>query len=116
MLCFVGIHGYLFFPGEINECYYIDGSWARSETKTGADECKSIEVTGGTSKITSGIYTKTLEYPKSLLEGPVWKHQKNNRYIFNTKSQNGWKIGVREHFNNGKFYYASKMFFKNPEQ
>ena len=101
----------IFSPGEINECDYIDGSGARIVTKMGADECNSIEVFGGISKTTNGIYDKTQEYPKSLLEGPVWKHKNNNRYIFNANSTNGWRIGIREHFDNGKFYYTSMNFF-----
>merc|ERR1719273_3108450 len=71
------------------------------------DNCYSIEVTGGSST-TRGIYFKTEEYVESAPENPVWKHQENDRYIFNTGSSRGWRIGKKDHLATGKSYYSSK--------
>ena len=99
-----------FFPGDSEDCHLIEGAGGRSGTTKGAD-CQSIEVSGGT-RITNGIYNRTQEYVESSLEEPVWKRQKYDRYIFKTESLDGFRIGKEDNFNNGKFYYASKDFFR----
>ena len=70
------------------------------------DDCNSIKVTGR-SRTTRGVYLKSQEYAESTPENPVWKHQKNDRYIFNTGSSDGWKIGKTDHLSNSKFYFSS---------
>ena len=72
------------------------------------EDCYSIEVIGGRSKTTRGVYFRTEEYAASdAPENPVWKHQTNDRYIFNTGTSKGWRIGKYDHLYNRKSFYAS---------
>ena len=68
----------------------------------------SIEVTGK-SRATAGIYLKTNESAEAAPNNPVWKHERRNRYIFNTGSSAGWRIGKKDHLSSGKFYYKSNF-------
>ena len=80
-----------FFPGEI--------------------DCFSIEVTGGRSSTPRGLYFLTQEKIESAPQNPVWKHQNEDRYIFNTGSSEGWRLGKKDHLTDGKFYFAGNLFF-----
>ena len=81
------LHKSVSFPGEINDCH-------------------SIEVSGS-SNTTAGVYMRTDEFANDAPENPVWKHSKNDRYIFNTGTSIGWRIGRKDHLSNGKYYYKS---------
>jgi hypothetical protein len=71
------------------------------------DDCYSIIVTGGRSRILQGEYIKTENYADSAPENPIYKKKTSNRYIFNTGSSKGWSIGKKDHLDSGRSYYSS---------
>ena len=76
------------------------------------DSCFSIKVIGD-SKTSRGDYFMTNFTAKDAPENPVWVHSDNNRYIFNTGSSSGWRIGRKGHLSTGKSYYKGKTIFFN---
>ena len=62
----------------------------------------------GSQETSTGIYETTHEKAAEAPENPVWKHPNKDRYIFNTGSSNGWRIGYNGHLVSGKYYYKSK--------
>ena len=72
-------------------------------------KCPFIRVNGGYST-TSGVYTKG--YVVDERDNPVWKHSEgNDRYVFNTGSSTGWRIGRNVGLSTGSYYFKSKIFF-----
>ena len=72
-------------------------------------DCGTIQVSEGssTAKSTHGIYY--LSEDKSGPNNPVWKLKDQDRYIFNTGSSSGLKIGDASNLKTGSsYYYPSK--------
>ena len=66
----------------------------------------------GRSSTTAGVYSRTNEVAIRAPDNPVWKHSKgNDRYIFNTGSSKGWRIGEKVDLSTGAHWYKSKMIF-----
>jgi len=95
---------------------HITGNWGNCDEtcplpKTGDvdDDCSSILVTGRSQSI-AGEYLRTYDVAENAPKNPVWKHTNNDRYIFNTGSSVGWRIGKKAHLTSGKSYYKSRQY------
>ena len=71
------------------------------------NDCEFIEVTDG-SYLTTGIYIKTDKRVSNAPNNSVWKHPDEDRYIFNTGSAKGWRIGEKSHLKTEEFDYKSE--------
>ena len=76
--------------------------------------CHRIEVIGE-SDADSG-YSGTFELSdKRADDAPnnlVWKKPKEDKYIFNTGTSFGWRIGPEDGLKSGKWWYKSNRFLK----
>ena len=67
----------------------------------------------GGSSTTDGIYSMTNDSADAAPNNRVWKHSEgNDRYIFNTGSSTGWRIGRNGHLSTSNYYYKSKIFLR----
>ena len=74
--------------------------------------CEVIEVTNGTSSST-GNYFLSHERAGAAPNLLVWKLEGRDRYIFNTGTDNGWRIGRYMFLSTGRSYYKSKFLLKS---
>ena len=55
-----------------------------------------------------GLYIPVNERTSAKPNNPVWKSSKEDRFIFNTGTKEGWRIGPRSSLTTGSFYCKSK--------
>ena len=55
--------------------------------------CEAIQVTGDASDSNVGLYILANERALAKPNNPVWKTPQGDRFIFNTGSREGWRIG-----------------------
>merc|ERR1711971_736321 len=80
-----------------------------SENNSDAEKaCEVIEVTNGTSSST-GNYFLSHERAAAAPNLHVWKLEGKDRYIFNTGTDNGWRIGRYMFLSTGRSYYKSSI-------
>jgi len=80
-----------------------------SENNNDAEKaCEVIEVTNGTSSST-GNYFLSHERAGAAPNLLVWKLEGRDRYIFNTGTDNGWRIGRYMFLSTGRSYYKSSI-------
>ena len=73
------------------------------------DECEFIEVTEGKSWAgVNGLYVETDERVPAAPNSSVWKHHDKNKFIFNTGSTKGWRIGRKSYLNTERFDYKGE--------
>ena len=79
--------------------------------------CEAIQVTGDTSSdINSegGLYLPTDKRASDAPNNPVWRNSAGNRFIFNTGSEKGWRIGDEESLTDGscnkKYTFTYQIF------
>ena len=75
------------------------------------DDCEFIEVTDGKRGSfywAHAVYVKTDKRVPSTPNSSVWKHPDRNGYIFNTGSENGWRIGAKDFLSTEEFDYKGK--------
>jgi len=65
------------------------------------DICGAIHVTGETSNSEGGLYLPTDKRAPDAPNNPVWKLRGEDRFIFNTGSSSGWRIGAKSFLTNG---------------
>ena len=70
--------------------------------------CEAIEVSGDTSNSNVGLYILANEKTLAEPNNPVWKSPKGNRFIFNTGTSEGWRIGSKSSLTTGSFYCKGK--------
>ena len=76
--------------------------------------CEAIQVTGDTSSnrySEGGLYLPTDKRASGKPNNPVWKNAVGNRFIFNTGSASGWRIGHEESLTVGDYYCKGKYIF-----
>ena len=71
-------------------------------------KCGSMNVFGS-SKQSAGTYKMTSGSPYTMYNRPVWKLNGKERYIFNTGSKEGWRIGSENGLETGTFFFKSKI-------
>ena len=71
--------------------------------------CEAIEVTGDLSNINVGLYLPANERTSAEPNNPVWKSSKEDRFIFNTGTNEGWRIGPKSSLSTGSFYCNGKL-------
>ena len=81
-----------------------------------SDICEAIHVTGDTSTSNSegGFYVLADERALDAPNSPVWKNSGGKRFIFNTGTSAGWRIGDKDSLTAGDFWCKGKhilMFF-----
>ena len=69
--------------------------------------CDVFEVTNGT-RSSTGIYFLSNERAPAAPDLHVWKLEGKDRYIYNTGTFVGWRIGRYSSLSTGKSYYKSK--------
>ena len=87
---FIFYRKYFFFPSEL---------------------CQAIEVTGDTTNSEEGLYLLSDERASDTPNNPVWKSSEGkqyNRFIFNTGSTAGWRIGKEIGLTDGGYFCKSK--------
>ena len=70
--------------------------------------CEAIQVTGDASDSNVGLYILANERTSAKPNNPVWKTPRGDRFIFNTGTKEGWRIGPKSSLNAGSFYCKSK--------
>ena len=72
--------------------------------------CGAILVTGDsrTSWSLGGLYVLSNARASASLNRPVWKNYDGTRFIFNTGTTTGWRIGNMESLTDGSYYCKSK--------
>ena len=70
--------------------------------------CEAIQVTGDASDSNVGLYILTNERTSAKPNNPVWKTPEGDRFIFNTGSREGWRIGPKKSLATGSSYCKSK--------
>ena len=70
--------------------------------------CEAIQVTGDNSNSNVGLYILTNERTSADPNSPVWKTTKGDRFIFNTGTKEGWRIGPESSLTTGSFYCNGK--------
>jgi len=76
--------------------------------------CEAIQVTGDTSSDVfseGGLYLPTDKRASDAPNNPVWRNSLGNRFIFNTLSTDGWKIGSEDGLTTGNYWCKSKHIF-----
>ena len=76
--------------------------------------CEAIQVTGDTSSDSNsegGLYLPTDKRASDAPNNPVWRNSLGNRFIFNTLSTDGWKIGSEDGLTTGNYWCKSKHIF-----
>ena len=74
-------------------------------------KCHSFEVIGGFTSI-SGTYELSDKRADDAPNNLVWKKPTEDRFIFNTGSSTGWRIGKEDALKSGSYWYQSKKFLK----
>ena len=69
--------------------------------------CRKINVTGSYRDWT-GIYYPSEQKSKLLPDSPVYKKPGYDKFIFNTNSKEGWRLGNRGGLEAGGYHYKSK--------
>ena len=69
-------------------------------------DCGAILVTGDSSE--GGLYVLSNARASASLNRPVWKNYDGTRFIFNTGTTTGWRIGNMESLTDGSYYCKSK--------
>ena len=59
-----------------------------------------------------GIYLPWNERTSEKSNDPVWKIQLGDRFIFNTGSKNGYRIGSKSSLTSGSYYCQGKDILK----
>ena len=73
--------------------------------------CEAIQVTGDASDSNVGLYILANERTSAKPNNPVWKTPRGDRFIFNTGTKEGWRIGPKSSLDTGSFYCKSKYIF-----
>ena len=73
-----------------------------------SDICEALHVTGDTSNSEGGLYLPSDERASDAPNNPVWKNSAGNRFIFNTGSSRGWRIGTKSFLSDGDYYCKGK--------
>ena len=75
-----------------------------------SDICEAIHVTGDNSASNSegGLYLSTDERASAAPNSPVWKNSPGNRFIFNTRGSEGWRIGSKAGLTTGNYFCKGK--------
>ena len=73
-----------------------------------SDICEAIHVTGDTSNSEGGLYLPTDKRAPDAPNNPVWKLRGEDRFIFNTGSSSGWRIGAKSFLTNGHHWCKGK--------
>ena len=73
---------------------------------THSELCGAILVTGDTSTSGSegGLYVLSNESASAAPNNPVWKNSDGSRFIFNSGSVEGWRIGEESDLTSGNSY------------
>ena len=71
------------------------------------NNCKYIKVPGGHRTI-KGLYVETDKTVPAAPNNSVWKHPDKNKYIFNTGSTKGWRIGEKSYLSTEEFDYKGE--------
>ena len=74
-------------------------------------DCGTIQVSEGSSTYKSEHGMYYLSEDKSGPNNPVWKLKDQDRYIFNTGSSKGLRIGKSSALKTGSSYYHSKKWY-----
>ena len=75
--------------------------------------CEAIQVTGDTSNSEGGLYELSDERASAAPNSPVWKKSGGNRFIFNTGTSLGWRIGQELSLTTGGYFCKSKHILIN---
>ena len=70
--------------------------------------CEAIQVTGDTSNSEGGLYELSNERSLAAPNSSVWKKSGGNRFIFNTGTSLGWRIGQEKSLTTGGYFCKSK--------
>ena len=70
--------------------------------------CEAIQVTGDTSNSEGGLYELSNERASAAPNSQVWKKSGRNRFIFNTGTSLGWRIGQELSLTTGGYFCKSK--------
>ena len=74
-----------------------------------SDLCEAIQVTDtSTSNSEGGLYLLSDDYALDAPNSPVWKNSGSEKFIFNTGSTEGWRIGLEEGLIAGGYFCNSK--------
>ena len=75
-----------------------------------SEVCEAIHVTGDTSTSNSegGLYMLTDERASAAPSSPVWKKSGGNRFIINTGTSTGWRIGPESSLADGSYNCKGK--------
>ena len=74
--------------------------------------CESIEVTGDTSSFEGGLYFRSNETSALAPNNPVWQISTGgDRFISNTGTKEGWRIGTKTGLTSGSYYCKGKHIF-----
>ena len=73
-----------------------------------SDLCEAIQVTGDASNSEEGLYELSDERASAAPNSPVWKKSGGNRFIFNTGTSLGWRIGQELSLTTGGYFCKSK--------
>ena len=75
-----------------------------------SDICEAIHVTGDNSTSNSyrGLYLRNDERASDAPNNPVWKNSGGDRFIFNTGTSLGWRIGQEKSLTTGGYFCKSK--------
>ena len=76
-----------------------------------SDICEAIHVTGDTSNSEGGLYLLSDKRASDAPNNPVWKMIGGDRFIFNTGSSAGWRIGQKSSLADGAYYCRGKHIF-----
>ena len=72
-------------------------------------DCEAIQVTGEASNSNVGLYILANERASAKPNSPVWKTPQGDRFIFNTGSKEGWRIGSETSLATGSSYCKGKI-------
>ena len=73
--------------------------------------CETIQVTGDASPASNsegGLYELSDKRASAAPNSPVWKKSGGNRFIFNTGTSLGWRIGQELSLTTGGYFCKSK--------
>ena len=73
--------------------------------------CGALLVTGDSSE--GGLYVLSNARASASLNRPVWKNYDGTRFIFNTGTATGWRIGSMEDLTTGRSSCKSKHILMN---
>ena len=68
-----------------------------------------FEVSGGNEDC-NGTYVISDEVAEKAPNCPVWKLEGKEMYVFNSGSNEGWRIGNKDSLTTGSFYFKSKKW------